>query len=139
MLVAASSVPGSSADLAQNVVALALVAIAAGSLAWRMFRSVRHFFAVGGNSVGCGPNANLAAGSAYGIGTGAAETANGMPAGGLWMGGCGGGCLGCPGSSQSGVPATGGVVSINALTAPNPPSPDGQTSQAGAKSVQRTS
>jgi hypothetical protein len=104
MLVAASSVAGSSADLAQDVVALALVAIAAGSLAWRMVRSVRHFFAVGGNSVGCG-----------------------------------GGCFGCPGSSKSRIPATGGVVSINALTAPNPPSPDGQSSQAGAKSVRRTS
>ncbi len=80
---------------AQDVLALALVAIAAGSLAWRMARFASGFFASGRSAMAAG------------------TTGDGKPD--AWSGGCGGGCSGCPSNAPS-IPASASrLVTISGL------------------------
>jgi hypothetical protein len=96
----AFAVPASvSHEFAQDVVALALVAIAASSLLWRMARSVRGFLAAGRPGI---PGDPTAAGSGGGIGA--------------WSGGCGGGCSGCSSNAVRAAAPTTSIVSITGLT-----------------------
>lgn len=96
----ALAVPASvSHEFAQDVVALALVAIAASSLLWRMARSVRGFLAAGRPGIPGDPTA--------------ADSGGGNAA---WSGGCGGGCSGCSSNAaRAAAPAT-SIVSITGLT-----------------------
>jgi len=83
-------------NTAQDMLALALVAIAAGSLLWRVTRSVRGFIAIGQAPQDDGL-------ASAGAGGGHA----------LWAGGCGGGCSGCPSQSVSLPKAATQVVTIS--------------------------
>jgi hypothetical protein len=75
----------------QDVLALTLVALAAGSLLWRMIRSVRGFIGMGRG----------------GAADGASEPNSAGWRGSWASGGCGGGCASCPSNATaSSAPAT---------------------------------
>lgn len=100
----AFAVPASTSNaFAQDILALALVAIAAGSLLWRMARSLRGFLAAGRTGMPGDPTT-----SGSGVGNAA------------WSGGCGGGCSGCSNNAVRVASPTASlesnIVSITALT-----------------------